>query len=311
MPATRNGPSVDVRGPDEGVQWTKGGVVAKKSDAKKSKSDVGSKEESRDRDGSMADGGMTATAACQQTEGDTVRSVGTETGGMPSNSDIMTLLTNNHVETQSQLKLINTRLDDQERSINFAHDSIADNKKEIELLKVENTELRGLVNNLNDSMLIMQEKIDDSEARQDRTERRSREWGIRVHGIVEADEENTRDVLSNFIAKNKLAGLDERDKASRVIEHCHRLGNKATGKPRAIIANFFSRPMRYALLKDAKKINNDKSNTFYISEDLIKKDHTAKLNARPQMKAAYERGDRVSFKRGQLFINSQQVKITL
>ena len=160
---------------------------------------------------------------------------------------------------------------------------------------------------LNDSLVLMQKQISEVTARHDQNERRSREWCIRVHGIEEEDGENTRKVLSEEIAKYKLAKLDTSDKASDQIEHCHRMGNH---KPRIIIASFYSRPMRNKLLNDAKPINHDKTKSVFFSEDMIKKDHEARLRARPQMKAAYALGHKVSFKRGQLFIDSRPVPIS-
>ena len=49
----------------------------------------------------------------------------------------------------------------------------------------------------------------------------------------------------------------------------------AGGKPRAIIANLYSRPLRNQLLRDARPLNTDTDIPVYFAEDMIKSDHLA------------------------------------
>ena len=65
-------------------------------------------------------------------------------------------------------------------------------------------------------------------------------------------------------------GIDSIEGASKVIEHCHRIGPFQQGKTRAIIANIYSRPLRNQLLKDARDVNNNSNNDIYIAPDMTK-----------------------------------------
>ena len=227
----------------------------------------------------------------------------------PTNKDLMTLLMNNQAETNTNFNRLTERLDDYERSLNHAHERIDDQSQDINSLRTENTDLRKIVDTLGKSLDTVSKQLQGVQDRQDRTERRSREWGIRIHGIAETPNENTRAVLSSAISDFKLAGLDTPHQAAVAIEHCHRLGAKVTGKQRVIIANMYSRPLRNKLLSDAKTVNSNKDLPIYFAEDMIKADHASKLRARNQMKEAHDRGEKVMFRRGQLIINSQVVAI--
>ena len=61
------------------------------------------------------------------------------------------------------------------------------------------------------------------------------------------------------------------------------------------------------ILKDAWELNNDTG--IYIAVDMIKADHILKMKARAQMKHAHDKGDKVSFNKGNLIINSMVVPI--
>ena len=144
--------------------------------------------------------------------------------------------------------------------------------------------------------------------RQDACERRSRELGIRVHGIQERPREDTRVMLCKLLVDHKLAGISTMEEASEAIEHCHRLGQFQKGRTRTSIANYFSSPMRNVILKDARAVNNSYLD-IYIDEDKIKADQLLKIQARDQMKKAYQDGKKVVFRRGKLIINSKSVQI--
>ena len=104
-----------------------------------------------------------------------------------------------------------------------------------------------------------------------------------------------------------MAGIDSMEGASKVIEHCHRIGPFRKGKTRAIIANIYSCPLRNQLLKADRDINNDPNHDIYIAPNMTKADHLLKLKAREQMKRAHEQGKKVVFQKGKLIINSEVI----
>ena len=75
--------------------------------------------------------------------------------------------------------------------------------------------------------------------------------------------------------------------ASKIIEHCHRIGPYSKEKTRALIANLYSRPVRNQLLKDARELNNGDTG-IYIAADMIWSDHILKIKARAQMKRVHD-----------------------
>ena len=227
----------------------------------------------------------------------------------PSLKDILRAIYTTHNQTSMSLKNIDGRLSELETSLEFAHAQAYKNKNSIEALQSENRSLTDRVNGLSSELNTLRSEIKQIKDKHDASERRSREWGIRVYGVPELPKEDTRHVLSNLVAKHSLAKLNTPLKASHAIEHCHRLGPAQPGKHRPIIANLYSRPLRNLLLKDAKTVNNDSSG-IYFSEDLTKVDHELKMRARQQMKAAHDAGRKVCFRRGKLIIDSQVTAIT-
>ena len=127
--------------------------------------------------------------------------------------------------------------------------------------------------------------------------------------VIRSPHVDSISVLCSIIAENKLAGIDSIEGASKVIEHCHRIGPFQQGKTRAIIANIYSRPLRNQLLKDARDVNNNSNNDIYIAPDMTKADHMLKLKAREQMKRAHGQGKKVVFRKGKLIIDSEVVSI--
>ena len=226
----------------------------------------------------------------------------------PTIKDLMELISSNHVQTTQTLADITERMTDFEQSRNFNYAKITDNEKAIDEIRKENCDLRDVIDGLVVELKQTRIDLEQVRKRQDDSERRSREWGIRIHGVPEKPKEDTRVVLYDILSKNKLAGVTSPDMASKIIEHCHRIGPYSKEKTRAIIANLYSRPVRNQLLKDARGVNNGDTGMF-IAADMIKTDHILKMKARAQMKRAHDEGHKVSFRKGKLIINSRVVPI--
>ena len=226
----------------------------------------------------------------------------------PTIKDLMDVITANHNQTTETLRNISQRMDDLEASLDFGHSKITENKAAIDELKAENNDLRRLVDDLSNDLKSTRDDLDSIRMRQENSERRSREWGIRIHGVPERPRENTRLVVCKIITDNELVGITSLDEASAAIEHCHCLGPLDKNKTRTIIANLYSRPRRNQILKDSRELNNQ-DNDIYITEDLTRGDHRLKMQARAQMKKAHEEGKKVVFRRGKLIINSKTVPI--
>ena len=198
----------------------------------------------------------------------------------------MEVLTSTHAETTFTLCNIQTRVNDFERSLEFNYSKVEENAESIVQLRSENRVLHKTIDDLRHEFVKVRTGLNVIQNRQDAYERRSREWGIRVHGIQERPREDTHVVLCKLLVDHKLAGISTTEEASEAIEHCHRLGQFQKGRTRTTIANFYSRPMRNVILKEVSAVNNSDLD-IYIVEDMIKADHLLKIQVRDQMKNAY------------------------
>ena len=98
-----------------------------------------------------------------------------------------------------------------EKSLDFVNEKVRDNETEIQKLKIENASLRQELSELRYDLASISHDQRALESRQESAERRSREWGIRVHGVPVNKingQEDTRAVLTRIVAVHKLAGLD-------------------------------------------------------------------------------------------------------
>ena len=195
-------------------------------------------------------------------------------------------------------------------SLDFAHDTIKEHKESIDLLKKEITALKNKNSEQDMNRDEVKSELKCVSSKQERMERRSREWGIRIFGVKEHDNEDTRKVICQLFLDKKITNCTNLDAVSSLIEHCHRLPSRYPNKPRPIIANLMTRPIRQRILKDAHaNLNRKADNNIYILGDMTKEDFDLKQQARPQMQAAYKDGKKAMFVKGKLYIDSHQTAI--
>ena len=87
----------------------------------------------------------------------------------------------------------------------------------------------------------------DLRNRMENVERYSRDFNIRVIGVIEEEGEDCMAIALNILT---LLGFED---ASGEIENAHRTGKKRNDKPRHIIVKLYSRPFKSSLLRVAKK----------------------------------------------------------
>ncbi len=202
-----------------------------------------------------------------------------------------------------------------EQSISFAHDSLGEQKDKIDTLEKDVTKMdlklwaaegnnRELRKELDEVKNQMAEKFND-------TERRSREYSIRVRGVPAAQLVGTTDhrkPVAAILVKNKLVRTATEEDVIRAMEIAHPLGKPVDGKCN-IIARFYARPFRNAVVRAAKNRDDPLEGADRVTEDLTKLDMDRKRRAFPQMQAAYDAGEKVKFQKGQLIINGKTVAI--
>ena len=136
-------------------------------------------------------------------------------------------------------------------------------------------------------------------------ERYSRDFNIRVIGVIEEEGEDCMAIVLNILT---LLGFED---ASGEIENAHRTGKKRDDKPRHIIVKLYSRPFKRSLLRVAKKKNRKKDTLSGIRlvEDFIPGDFELRKKALPLMKKFFEEGKRVRFTKGKLLVDGKAVSV--
>ena len=111
----------------------------------------------------------------------------------------------------------------------------------------------------------------------ERLERYSRDFNIRVVGVVEQDGEDCLLIIQNYLT---LLGFDG-DLGK--IENAHHTGRKREEKPRNIIVKLYSRPLKRVLLRVAENQESKQAlNGVRIVEDFTPYDfEIQKKHSRP------------------------------
>lgn len=144
-------------------------------------------------------------------------------------------------------------------------------------LEEENEELKQTVSSLEDRLVTAEEKIRNTEHKQNDLEQQGRKNSIRLVGIEDTNQnepvEETVEKIVTFV-KNKLNVQIEGED----IDIAHRLGSFQRNKPRNIICKFTHRRKKFDVLRERKSL---KGSGCYIFEDLTKSNQLC-------LKKAYE-----------------------
>ena len=177
-----------------------------------------------------------------------------------------------------------------EKSIQFNSQRVDEVEKET---KENKEEIRSIKKNVSN----MQREVASIQEETIAMQRYSRAYNLRFGGVKERKGENCNEVVQNLM-KEKLQITKEVK-----IEIAHRVGKVEERKDRHIIVKFVSRIERDAVFHQGKK--NLKGAKEYVVEDLCPSDYKKKSELKPVMKAAYEKGQKVIFHKGKLFINGK------
>lgn len=153
-------------------------------------------------------------------------------------------------------------------AIEFMSNKYDDIKKDTEHIKTLVQEISGLKK----ENLKLKTEVEDLSVKVNALEQYSRNYNIEIQGVPIMKDENTYDIVASIAqaANCNIVGND--------IEFCHRLQNsdRNPNKPPAIIAKFYTRQAKIALLKnikskklEAKDIGFASSpNSLFINEHL-------------------------------------------
>ena len=129
-------------------------------------------------------------------------------------------------------------------------------------------------------------------------ERYTRSFNFRILGLPERKDENCVDSVHQIL--NDKFGI-----ATTVIENAHRVGLSRDDKPRQMIARFYSRATRRAVMTSARETLQNTGMRFI--DDLTQKDLDEKRRLKPLMDKLYNDNKRPRFLNGRLYAEGRAV----
>ena len=193
-------------------------------------------------------------------------------------------------------KLDNIEADMKEikHSLEFAHQEIADLRKENEANKAKQERDRARIDKLEEDNATLRTKMVDLQARSMRD-------NLLFFNIPEREQENTTEIIHELL-ESKM-GID--DARSRIkIDRSHRIGKKRerNRKPRPIVVKFNYHQDREHVRLNAKKF---KGTNIGVSEQFPEEIESVRKTLYPEFKRAKAEGKRARIVRDKLIIEGQ------
>ena len=142
-------------------------------------------------------------------------------------------------------------------------DALKEALKDPSVIELLNDAVKSEIESLKSIVSEKDLKIQELEDRLEGLEMYGRRNGVRIHGIPEKIGESTDEIVLN-LAKKVGADIPE-----FALGRSHRVGPKASGKTRPIIAKFIGHNFKVGLLKNKKNLKTLKNcEEVYINEDL-------------------------------------------
>lgn len=138
--------------------------------------------------------------------------------------------------------------------------------------------------------------------------RYKRRWNLRLTGLPEKDDENTRESVIGILTRVVPLSVD---KLRETVDTVHRLGKKgnaaSSGSPRAIIIQFGMRTVRDDVWKKSRHARVCKEMNIHFKEDFSKEDREARVKLWPLVQDARSKGKGAFLKDGYALIDNQRV----
>ncbi|KAK3701591.1 hypothetical protein QZH41_008189 [Actinostola sp. cb2023] len=190
----------------------------------------------------------------------------------------------------NQMQSLHDAVGELENSVSFLGDSLDEEKKK---LKETDEENKSEISKLKWQLL--------------KYETYDRRENLRLYGIPENQQENTRETLNAFMEGK----LDMEDPSSIEFQRVHRVGRKYPHKPRPILARFLRYPDREYVFSRRSSLEKDEG--FGIGIDLPKSVVEMRKKMIPKMVEARKKGQRAAFSLTEpynLYIDGQLVEYT-
>ncbi|KAJ8044593.1 hypothetical protein HOLleu_07378 [Holothuria leucospilota] len=160
--------------------------------------------------------------------------------------------------------------------------------KEIESLKLENTELKDMYETLQLKIVDLETSRDKQAEEINKNERFSRRNNLRIVGIKYANDENCLDIAREVFRKAGVADCR--------IERAHRVGRAVNGRDRHILVKLSFYQDKVTVLRNKRHALQNES--YYVVEDLTKVDLAEKRKWSKKAAELYQQGTRLHFSAG-------------
>ncbi|KAK7165631.1 hypothetical protein R3I93_005638 [Phoxinus phoxinus] len=182
--------------------------------------------------------------------------------------------------------------------------TIANIAKAVEFNSAEIKECKEQCQKLHVEVKQLKEENTELGKRAAELERYKRRWNLRVNGLQEGKDENTRQIISDIIGKIVPHWRENMD---FILDSVHRLGPSNANRPRQIIMQLTGRHFRDELWRITKLHPVCKDLNIRFAEDLTKEDREARRAVWPKVEQARKAGLKAVFRGRHAFINGQKI----
>ncbi|XP_051814197.1 scavenger receptor cysteine-rich type 1 protein M160-like [Acanthochromis polyacanthus] len=140
--------------------------------------------------------------------------------------------------------------------------------------------------------------------------RYKRRWDLRITGLTEKENENTREVVLGILTRVVPMSIE---KLRDTVDTVHRIGrfSAATNRmPRPIIIHFAMRTVRDEVWKKSKEARVCREMNFQFKEDFCKEDREARAKLYPKVKEAKRLGKKAFLKEGSTLWNNRTITLS-
>lgn len=208
----------------------------------------------------------------------------------------LTDLERNSTSVNTELKEMKVKVDGIESSMSFINKQYEDQRKEISDITKNVSDITNANNTMMKKLNSMRSDFENLNERHLDLQMRSMRDNLIFEGILETQEENTEEILKEFL-KSEMNITDEPQ-----FHRVHRMGRNTQGRPRPIVAKFVLHTEREKVRKAASTTLRGKP--FGINEQFPKE-----INDRRKLlyKQAKRQGKKAVMVADRLYVNGMQV----
>lgn len=178
------------------------------------------------------------------------------------------------------------------------------NSAEIQDCKEKNKELQQEINVLKVKNAQFEKKVSELENKVSEAASYKKRWNLRLKGLKEDKQENTRELVANLLLK---IVPHWKDKLGFILDTVHHLGQPTATHPRQIIMQFTMRIYKEEIWKVTKDHKICKELGIRFAQDFTKEELEARAAVWPKVEAARKQNIKAVYRGRYAYINGQRV----